>query len=283
MAMKSKAFITTLGAVALLAGGCVPMERDLRVDQDLLSVKTRLNALEQGLSSQGQNREALERQRSEQVDGMAKRQADLQAGQDALRVELQTVRGLLDDGSARRREELETLLLTQKDAALRLGNLDSRLAKAEKELLELRAAQAALAAQAAATPAPAAPAAETLYEQGRDLILNKGDVSKGRTILEEFVKARPQSELLPNAYYWIGEAYYSEKNFENAIVQFQDVIEKYPTHPKASAALYKQALSFDALGEAKKTTALLKKLVEVYPASDEAKKAKERISERPKN
>ena len=273
--MKSKAIITTLGALALLTGGCVPMERDLRIDQDLLSLKSRLNALEQGVSSQGQSRETVERQ----VDGMARRQADLQAGQDALRVELQTVRGLLDDATGRRREEQETVLLTQKDAALRLGNLDSRLLKVEKDLLEIRAAQAAQAAKAAEP----APAAESLYEQGRDLILNKGDVSKGRATLEEFIKARPQSELLPNAYYWIGEAYYSEKNYENAIVQFQDVIEKYPSHSKASASLYKQALAFESLGEGKKAAALLKKLIEIYPASDEAKKAKERIGEKPKN
>lgn len=273
--MKNKALLTAFGTLALLAGGCVPMERDLRVDQDLLTLKSRLTALEQGISSQGQSRETVERQ----VDGMAKRQADLQASQDALRVELQTVRGLLDDATQRRREEQETVLLTQKDAALRLGNLDGRLLKVEKDLLDLRAVQAAKAAE----PAVAAPTAESLYEQGRDLILNKGDVSKGRMTLEEFVKARPQSELLPNAYYWIGEAYYSEKSYENAIVQFQDVIEKYPTHPKASAALYKQALAFESLGEGKKAAALLKKLIEAYPASDEAKKAKERISEKPKN
>ena len=274
--MKNKALATAFATVTLLAGGCVPMERDLRVDQDLLSLQGRVTALEQSIDRQGQSRESLEKQ----IDGMARRQADLQAGQDDLRVELQTVRGLLDDGTSRRREEQETLLLAQKDAALRLGNLDSRLLKAEKDLLELRAAQ-----EAAKTgePAVAAPTAESLYEQGRDLILNKGDVSKGRSILEEFVKARPQSELLPNAYYWIGEAYYSEKSFENAIVQFQDVIEKYPSHSKASAALYKQALAFDSLGEEKKAAALLKKLIEVYPASDEAKKAKERLSEKPKN
>jgi tol-pal system protein YbgF len=275
--MKSKTIITTLGALALLTGGCVPMERDLRVDQDILSLKSRLKTLETGISSQGQSRETVERQ----VDGMARRQADLQASQDALRVELQTLRGLLDDATGRRREEQETVLLAQKDASLRLGNFDGRLLKVEKNLLELRAAQAALAAKAL-EPVVAAPSAESLYEQGRDLILNKDDTSKGRTLLEEFVKTRPQSELVPNAYYWIGEAYYSEKSFENAIVQFQDVIEKYPSHSKASASLYKQALAFESMGEGKKAAALLKKLIEVYPASDEAKKAKERSGEKPK-
>jgi tol-pal system protein YbgF len=272
MTMKNKALITAVGTMALLAGGCMPMERELRVDQDILSLKSRLSSLEQGVDRQGQSRESIERQ----IDGMARRQADLQASQDALRVELQTVRGLLDDATARRREEQENLLLTQKDAALRLGNLDGRLLKMEKDLLELRALQAAKAAEPAV-------AAESLYEQGRDLILNKNDVSKGRAKLEEFIKARPQSELVPNAYYWIGEAYYSEKNFENAIVQFQDVIEKYPTHSKASASLYKQALAFESLGEGRKAAALLKKLIETYPASDETKKAKERAGEKPKS
>ncbi|MDO9080751.1 MAG: tetratricopeptide repeat protein, partial [Desulfuromonadales bacterium] len=228
MTMKNKALIAAFGFIALLTGGCMPMERELRVDQDILSLRGRIYTLEQGISSQGQSRESVERQ----IDGMARRQADLQASQDALRVELQTVRGLLDDATGRRREEQENLLLTQKDAALRLGNLDGRLLKVEKDLLELRTLQTSKAAEPVA--------AESLYEQGRDLILNKGDVSKGRVNLEEFIKARPQSELVPNAYYWIGESYYSEKNFENAIVQFQDVIEKYPTHSKASAALYKQ-------------------------------------------
>lgn len=272
--IKGRTFITACGALALLAGGCVPLERDLRVDQDLLTLKSRLNTLEQGVANQGQIREAV----TQQIDGMARRQADLHASQDALRVELQTLRGLVDDASARRREEQETLLLAQKDAALRLGNLDGRLLKAEKDLLELRTALTAKAVES-----PAAPP-ESLYELGRDLILNKGDVSKGRTTLEEFIKGRPESELVPNAYYWIAEAYYSEKSFENAIVQFQDVIEKYPSHPKASAALYKQALAFESLGEGKKGAALLKKLVEAYPASDEAKKAKERLGgDKPKN
>lgn len=280
MSTRTNLLMTLIAATALLAGGCVPMERELRVDQDLLNLKSRLAALEQSVSNQGQNRESLEKERAEQVDGMAQRQADLQAGQDALRVELQSMRGLLDESAARGREERETILLAEKDAGLRIGNLDNRLSKAEKDLSEIRAAQSALIAKAAEAPSVAAPTAEALYEQGRDLILNKGDVSKGRTILEEFITARPQSELIPNAYYWIGEAYYSEKKFESAIVQFQDVIEKFPSHAKASAALYKQSLAFESLGEEKKGVALLKKLIEGYPSSDEAKKAKERLGDK---
>lgn len=277
--MKNNVLIGTFGALALLTGGCVSMEKQQQIDQDLLFLKDRINTIEQGIFSQTQSRESLERQRSEQFDGMAKRQADLRASQEALRVEMQTVRGLLDNASSRRREEQETLILGQKDAALRLNSLDSRLTRVEKDLQGLLVPPTGTGT---GTPTPELPAAETLYEQGRDLILNKGDIGKGRTSLEEFVRTQPKSELLPNAYYWIAEAFYAEKNFENAIVQFQDVIEKYPSHPKASAALYKQSLSFESLGEGKKAAALLKKLIEVYPDSDEAKLARERIGEKSK-
>lgn len=278
--MKNKVLITTFGALTLLTGGCVSMEKQQQIDQDLLFLKDRINTIEQGIFSQNQSRESLERQRIEQFDGMAKRQADLRASQEALHVEMQAVRGLLDNASARRREEQETLILGQKDAALRLSSLDSRLTKVEKDLQVLLLPPTGTGTGAAN---PELPSAETLYEQGRGLILNKVDIGKGRTTLEEFIRTQPQSELLPNAYYWIAEAFYAEKNFENAIVQFQDVIEKYPSHPKASAALYKQSLSFEALGEGKKAAALLKKLIEVYPDSDEAKLAREKSGEKPKN
>lgn len=262
--MKRWKTALSAGAVTLLASGCIPTERDLRIDHDLTSLKSRMTSMEQGLAGQAENRSGEERLLREEVAAMAKRQADLQATQDALRVELQSVRGLLADASAQQREQLDAHALTQQDAALRVGKL-------EKDFAEL---QSALARQAEATQV----APESLYDQGLELIKTPGGAAAGRTKLEQFVKQRPQSELVPNALYWMGEAYYSEKNYESAILQFQDVLEKYPSHPKAAAALYKQALAFQALKEPKKARALLKKVVDVYPKSDEARKAKEQLA-----
>lgn len=257
--------IAIMGTAALLSCGCISSERDLRIDYDLNAMKSRMAAVEQGLAGQADKRG--EQQTQAQVDNMAKRQADLQASQEALRVELQTLRGLIDDTAGRRREQQDAQSLSQQDMAL-------RLAKLEKEIGELRVNLAKLAEQQSVQAIDP----EELYEEGRELVQKPGNAVAGRAKLEEFVKQRPQSELVPNALYWIGEAYYSEKNFENAILQFQDVLEKYPTHPKASAALYKQALAFQALDEPKKTKALLQKLTELYPKSEEAKKAKEQLA-----
>lgn len=262
--------VALMGTAALLCCGCISTERELRIDYDLNAMKSRMAAVEQGLAGQADKRS--EQQLQTQVDGMAKRQADFQAGQEALRVEMQTLRGLIEDTAGRRRELQDAESLSQQDLALRVANLDTRFGKLEKEVAELRVNLAKVAEQQSA----AAPASnpEALYEEGRELVQKSGSATDGRAKLEEFVKLRPQSDLVPNALYWIGETYYSEKNFESAILQFQDVLEKYPTHPKASAALYKQALAFQALNEPKKTKALLQKLTEAYPKSEEAKKAK---------
>jgi len=79
--------------------------------------------------------------------------------------------------------------------------------------------------------------------------------------------------------YWIGEGWYGEKKYENAILQFQDVIQKYGEHPKVAAALLKQGLAFHALGDLKNARVILQKLVDTFPLSEEAKKAKEKLAE----
>ena len=80
--------------------------------------------------------------------------------------------------------------------------------------------------------------------------------------------------------YWVGEAFFGEKKYENAILQFQEVVQNHRSHPKAAAALLKQGLAFRALGDDKNARVILQQVVERYPNSDEAKKAKERLGER---
>ena len=104
-------------------------------------------------------------------------------------------------------------------------------------------------------------------------------VRVGRQRPQEFLQRFPQHELAVNATYWIGEAWYGERKYENAILQFQDVIQKYGDHPKVASALLKQGLAFHALGDLKNARVILQKLVDTFPLSEEAKKGKERLAE----
>ena len=53
------------------------------------------------------------------------------------------------------------------------------------------------------------------------------------------IQNHPKSSNADNAQFWIGETYYKEKWYEKAILEYQKVIEKYPSGNKAPAALLK--------------------------------------------
>ena len=135
---------------------------------------------------------------------------------------------------------------------------------------------------------PAAPAASTvltpsgesapeLYDRALKMIRESQNFSAGRELMETFLKRYPDHDLAVNAAYWIGETYYAEKNYEQAILQFEEIIQKYGDHPKVASAMLKQALAFESTGDQATAKLLLQRVIERYPLSDEAGKAKQKL------
>jgi tol-pal system protein YbgF len=236
------------------------------MERDLEEMKRRLAAAEKTLAAQ---RLAMEGSTQERFDTLSRRQAEQQAGLEGVRMELQAINGRISDSSVQRKELQNNFSLAQDDLALKVAALETRLVAAEKRL-------------AAPPPAPvvaADPDPAELYERGLDLVQKGKDNAAGREALEAFLKAKPKSDLAANALYWIGEAWYGDKKYENAILQFDDVIKRHGEHPKAAAAMYKQGLALNALGDRKSARAIMRKLGETYPKSPEAKKAKDKLAE----
>jgi len=126
--------------------------------------------------------------------------------------------------------------------------------------------------------APAAATGKGLYNQGMTLVrAEKGE--EGRAILSTFLETDPQSALVPNAVYWIGESYYLEKNYPQAILTFKDVTRRFPKHHKAAAALLKIAMSYQMLGENDNATLYLRALLKDHPKSEPAPAARKLLSE----
>ena len=94
---------------------------------------------------------------------------------------------------------------------------------------------------------------------------------------QDFIKRYPNSKNADNAQFWIGEIYYSEKWYEKAILEYQNVIEKYPTGNKVPAALLKQGLAFANIGDKPNAKLILEELRRKYPDSSEAKVAAEQL------
>ena len=106
-----------------------------------------------------------------------------------------------------------------------------------------------------------------------------GSPKMGRETLNAFVARYPEHKLVPNALYWKGESYYAEKDYENAILSLQDVVDRYPNADKTPDAVYKQGLSFLALQDTKNAKILLELVVSKYPNSTAAGMARKKLSE----
>jgi tol-pal system protein YbgF len=169
------------------------------------------------------------------------------------------------------RELHDDLSMVREDLGLKVSAIESRIDRLEK-----RSPSQSLNAE---TLSPQGDSPAALYEQGLDLIQKKSAFAEGRKLLQDFLKRYPKDPLAVNAQYWVGESYYGEKKYEDAILQFQEVIQQYGDHPKVAAALLKQGLAFKALGDDKNSRLILQKVVDTFPLSDEAKKARERLAE----
>lgn len=254
--------------LAALLGGCIPTAQQARRNQDLEEMKRRLALLERRVTSQNLD---MADEAGKGLTALTKRQADMEADMDSLRVEIQTFQGRLDEAVRRNEQLQEELNLVRDEIVLKTADREDRLSTTTGDKPKL--------AVAVTSSEPAEKKPEELYKEGLILIRDKGKYAEGRRIFQNFLKEHPDHRLAVNATYWIGEAYYGDKEYENAILQFQDVVEKYSTHAKAASAMYKQAFAFHALGDDKNAGVVLEKLIQVFPASSEAGRAKKKLSE----
>ena len=123
-----------------------------------------------------------------------------------------------------------------------------------------------------------APDKLTKYETAYNAFKNKR-YKESREKFEAFIKEFPKDELADNAYFWIAETFYNEKDFEGAILSYETFLKKYPNSKKAPAGFLKQGLSFIAIGDKKTGKVILEQLIERYPKSKEAEIAQKSLED----
>ncbi len=69
--------------------------------------------------------------------------------------------------------------------------------------------------------------------------MKEGQYDRAIDAFQKFLVVFPASQLADNAQYWLGEAYYVNKAFPEALVAFQRVVEKYPQSRKIPDAMLK--------------------------------------------
>jgi tol-pal system protein YbgF len=264
----------------LLLSSCVVTQQDLQMQRDLLEMKRRLGEAERAVKELQDDTSGGVRAH---VETLAGNQADFQAELDGLRVDLQSMQGRTGDQERINDELRQDLSMLRDELSLQVADHEQRLAKLDAGLAAASAVPPVVSpppTTAVARPVVTTPAGESapeLYDRALKKIREEQDYNAGRELMEAFLKRYPQHDLAVNAAYWIGETYYAEKNYEQAILQFEEIIQKYGDHPKVASAMLKQALAFESTGDQATARLLLQRVIERYPLSDEAGKAKQKL------
>ncbi|NIM59260.1 MAG: tol-pal system protein YbgF [Candidatus Aminicenantes bacterium] len=94
-----------------------------------------------------------------------------------------------------------------------------------------------------------------------------------------YMEQFPESPLADNSLYWIGECYFSQKKYAEAIEQFNELLLNYPRGDKVPAAYLKKGISLMELGKKEESLIVFKLLISKYPLEEETKIAQEKIRE----
>ena len=109
-------------------------------------------------------------------------------------------------------------------------------------------------------------ALQTFHSKAYDATISK---------LQAIIDGNPPNDLADNCQYWMGEANFGKKNYEEAIKHFQLVFQ-YERSEKLADAHYMMAQSYERLGKKANAKEEYEKVVKDFPTSRLVQKAKDR-------
>ncbi|MBN2327827.1 MAG: tetratricopeptide repeat protein [Candidatus Omnitrophica bacterium] len=86
-------------------------------------------------------------------------------------------------------------------------------------------------------------------------------------------------DLKVHCLFWIGECHRQIHQWDKALKCYQLIEERYPNHALAPRAILQEGSACIEEGSVEKGRALLRKLIQLYPQSNEAASARERLKE----
>lgn len=259
--------------------GCASQGSLENIRNDVNTIKSHLFSLERDVATVREESKvtvgAIEKDFKTDVSAVRKMSADIQATIDSTKSEMQSLSGKIDDALLAVKKPAEDLTRYREDADKRIISLEEQILRQQTLIDSL--SKKMTEGEKAKKDAPDS-ATDALYLKGLDSF-KAGDFVTAREQFTKFFDQNPKHDLAANAHYWIGETHYSEKNYESAILSYQEVIKNYPGKEKVVAAMLKQGMSFNMLKDPKSAKFVLKKLVEGFPKSEEAKRARGMLNE----
>ena len=196
---------------------------------------------------------------TEEIAVLRKALFDFQNQIDALKSDQSAMRGL----NEQLLKELSDIQLKQKDV---LQAVDSRLSKFEPIKVVLDGLEF-----------QAGPAEKKEFEASL-AVFRTGDFAAAQNTLLNFLRKYPTSGYASSALFWLGNAQYATKDYKESIVNFKNLLNIAPQHARASEAMLAISNCLIELKDLKAAKKAMEELVKLYPTSDAAQTAKDRLA-----
>jgi tol-pal system protein YbgF len=108
--------------------------------------------------------------------------------------------------------------------------------------------------------------------------LRRGEFAPAQTAFLDFIKRYPDSGYRPSALFWLGNAQYALKAYREAVINFKSLITIAPDHVRSPEAALSIANCQVELKDTKSARKTLEDLIKVYPQSEAASVAKDRLT-----
>jgi tol-pal system protein YbgF len=271
--LRHLASVLCLALLGAAAGGCAVADTGafVRLQEDMENLKAEVAAMKKAEAAPpatGQN----------EMSSLQTNLADLSAENDRIKADLLAVITRTDETKLEMQKEVSRLNGVTVEMGQEIQEMQGKIARLEEKPKPGAEPPAAATAPPPKVSLDELSTPEEMYDYALGLIKN-GNTKKGREVLNAFAAKYPDHRLMQNVFYWKGETFYAEKDYESAILSFQDVVDKYPGGEKAPDAMLKQGLSFQALNDNRNARILYELLLSKYPKSPAAERARQRLAD----
>jgi len=214
-----------------------------------------------------------------------------------------SVQKSVQDVQANSGARLDTMSTQVQGLSDNLEEIKSRLGKLNQQLVDLQSAVQSIDAKVSgsapaggtnpkpaggndansAPPSPSnavspAPSADMLYSNGlRDITSGKYDLARQEFL--DYLKYYGTTDLASNAQFYLGEIAYHQKQYQDAVAEYDKVLTIYPKSFKLAPARLKKGMALLELGQKTPGIRELREVVRRYPGTEEERSARAKLKE----
>jgi tol-pal system protein YbgF len=295
--MRTRNILIFVGCMLLsaLAGSLVGPKPALAVAREIIELQRDVTSILQGqkdLQTQMTQDHTVQKTLVEQsTDSVSK-----------LNATMSSVQKSVQDVQANSGTRLDTMSTQVQGLSDNLEEIKSRIGKLNQQLVDLQnsvqnidarlSGGAPASSPSGSTGAPSGsassppstgpsgppPSADTLYSNGlRDITSGKYDLA--RSEFQDYLKYYSDTDLASNAQFYLGEIAYSQRNYDQAVQEYDKVLSNYPKSFKLAPARLKKGMALIELGQKNPGVKELREVVKRYPGTEEERRARARLKE----